>query len=101
MGRYRLAIEVATALVEHGFRTLGLHTILGGAASGNRRVERLARWFGASIVARRPGPDWMAARGWSEVDWALRREDWLRSERRPGSPRRISLDRLDGDTPGF
>ena len=74
-GRYRLVIEVASALIEHGFRDLGLRTIVGHSASGNRRVERLARWFGADITARRNGPEWMAARGWQEVDWALGRKN--------------------------
>jgi ribosomal-protein-alanine N-acetyltransferase len=83
-GRYRLAIEAAGALVEHGFRDLDLHTIVGSTASGNRRVDRLAHWFGAEIVARRNGPEWMAARGWHEVDWALPREAWATSGRRSG-----------------
>ena len=81
-GRYRLAIDVTSALIEHGFRHLNLHTIVGTTHSGNRRVERLARWFGADIVARRDGPDWMAARGWQEIDWALTRETWETTERR-------------------
>ena len=75
-GRYRLAVEVAGALVGFGFRDLGLEAILGSTASGNRRVERLARWFGAEIVARRAGSDWMTARGWVEVDWALTVSRW-------------------------
>ena len=75
-GRYRLAVEVAGALVRFGFRELGLEAILGSTASGNRRVERLARWFGAEIVARRAGSDWMTARGWAEVDWALTVARW-------------------------
>jgi len=83
-----LAIEVASALIEHGFRYLNLHTIIGDTASGNTRVERLARWFGADIVARRDGPDWMVARGWQEVEWALTREKWVKSERR----RHVSVD---------
>jgi [ribosomal protein S5]-alanine N-acetyltransferase len=83
-GRYRLAVEVASALLEHGFQTLGLRAIIGRSASGNKRVEKLARWFGAEMVARRDGPDWMAARGWSEVDWALFRDDWGRSDRKRG-----------------
>jgi ribosomal-protein-alanine N-acetyltransferase len=66
-GRYRLAVEVAGALLGHGFRDLGLRAIVGDTASGNRRVERLARWFGADIVARRAGPEWMEARGWQEM----------------------------------
>ena len=75
-GRYRLAVDVAAALIANGFDELGLDRIVGATASGNRRVERLAKWFGATIVARRPGPDWMTARGWLEVDWSLTREGW-------------------------
>jgi ribosomal-protein-alanine N-acetyltransferase len=78
-GHYRLALDVAIALAAYGFETLGLHRIVGSTASGNRRVARLASWFGARIVATRQGPDWMTARGWQEVDWALERKDWLRS----------------------
>lgn len=81
-GRYRLAIEVATALMEHGFGNLGLQLIMGDTASGNQRVEKLARWFGAEIVARRDGPAWMSARGWTEVDWVLARQDWMKFTRR-------------------
>jgi ribosomal-protein-alanine N-acetyltransferase len=75
-GRYRLALEVAAALVEFGFGSLKLNRIVGRTASGNTRVEKLARWFGAKPVAARPGPAWMALKGWSEVDWALSREGW-------------------------
>ena len=81
-GRYRLGIEVASALLEYGFFNLDLHTIVGDAASGNRRVERLARWFGANIIGQRAGPEWMAARGWQEVVWALARDDWAKSKQR-------------------
>jgi ribosomal-protein-alanine N-acetyltransferase len=81
-GRYRLAIETAGTLIDHGFAEFGLERIVGNTASGNRRVERLARWFGARIVARRPGPEWMAARGWQEVAWALTRQGWADSGRR-------------------
>lgn len=86
-GRYRLAIEVASALLEHGFQNLGLHTIVGDSGSGNKPVERLARWFGANMVARRDGPAWMAARGWSAVDWALTRDHWVASDGRRGRSR--------------
>lgn len=75
-GRFRLALDVTAALLRCGFETLNLQTIVGDAASGNRRVEKLARWFGAEIVARREGPAWMQARGWQEVDWALHRQKW-------------------------
>jgi [ribosomal protein S5]-alanine N-acetyltransferase len=75
-GRYGVAIEVACAFIEYGFFSLRLHTITGDTASGNSRVEKLARWFGAAIVDRRDGPAWMSARGWDEVDWALSRAAW-------------------------
>ena len=78
-GRYRLAIDVVDALLEFGFNELDLSSIVGDTASGNRRVEKLARWFGAEITGRRPGPAWMAARGWCEVDWAIDREARTRS----------------------
>ena len=54
-GRCGLAIEVASALVKHGFHDLDLHLIVGSTASGNTRVERLARWFGASSPPVGPG----------------------------------------------
>jgi RimJ/RimL family protein N-acetyltransferase len=81
-GRYGLAMEVACALVEYGFRTLRLHTIIGNTASGNSRADRLARWFGAAIVDRRDGPAWMRARGWQEVEWGLSRDAWVASPAR-------------------
>jgi [ribosomal protein S5]-alanine N-acetyltransferase len=80
-GRYRLAVEIVTALLEHGFGALELHTIVGTTTSSNQRVEKLARWFNAEIVAHRPGPDWMAARGWHEIEWKLTRSAWARSGR--------------------
>jgi ribosomal-protein-alanine N-acetyltransferase len=85
-GRYRLAVEVARALVAFGFRELGLDLILGSTASGNRRAERLARWFGAEIIAQRTGADWMKARDWVEVDWALSRSRWELTETSKARP---------------
>lgn len=75
-GRYRLALDASHALLQFGFENLKLAAIIGNTASGNHRIEKLARWFGARIVARRPGPDWMQARGREEVDWEIRRETW-------------------------
>lgn len=75
-GRYRLALDAATALLRFGFGTLHLQTIIGDTASGNRRIEKLARWLGAEIIAQREGPAWMQARGWKEVDWALSQQQW-------------------------
>jgi ribosomal-protein-alanine N-acetyltransferase len=77
-GRYRLAVTVASALVKFGFEDLGLDALIGRTASGNRRIERLARWFGAEAGDKRAGADWMTARGWMEVDWSLSRLTWER-----------------------
>jgi ribosomal-protein-alanine N-acetyltransferase len=63
-GRHRLAIEIAGALLRHGFDRLQLRTIYGITARGNRRVARLAAWFGGECVA---------ATG-DEVVWRLARE---------------------------
>lgn len=82
-GRFRLALDVASALLVYGFGTLDLHSISGDTASGNTRIAKLAGWFGAKITDRRDGPDWMKARGWQEVDWILTRADWLRSRAAP------------------
>lgn len=92
-GAYRLAVDVASALIEYAFSVLDLDLIVGRTASGNRRVERLARWFGATSAAYRDGPEWMALRGWFEVDWTLDRNAWCagRSQdraRRSYRPRR-------------
>jgi ribosomal-protein-alanine N-acetyltransferase len=75
-GRHRFALEIASALLRYGFEVLKLQRIVGSTASGNARVERLARWFGANILEQRSGAAWMSARGWQEVDWALTRETW-------------------------
>jgi [ribosomal protein S5]-alanine N-acetyltransferase len=75
-GRYALAIEIARALLDFGFATLGLQEIHGVTTVENQRVARLARWFGADAVATRPGPAWVQARGWSEVEWRITRERW-------------------------
>jgi [ribosomal protein S5]-alanine N-acetyltransferase len=83
-GRYRIALDAAECLLEYGFDTLQLVRIVGDTASGNKRVDKLARWFGARIIDRRDGPKWMRARGWKEVDWALARDEWRRSVRRHG-----------------
>ena len=77
-GRYRLALDASATLLDYAFDQLHLDTVTGSTASGNKRVEKLARWFGAQIKEQRVGPAWMTARGWKEVDWTLTREDWRR-----------------------
>lgn len=79
-GRFGLALDASSALIRYGFEELQVATITGDTASGNRRVEKLARRFGAKIVAQRSGPVWMRDRGWYEVDWEITREAWERTK---------------------
>ena len=76
-GRYGYAIEVMRALVAFGFGSLGLKKIYGGTVSANDRIARLASSFGAVAVTR-PTPAWMVARGWSQIEWHITREQWER-----------------------
>jgi RimJ/RimL family protein N-acetyltransferase len=75
-GRYAYAIEVGRALLDFGFKELGLEVISGSTVSANARINRLAEWFGAEEVAIRPGASWMFDRGWNEVHWRITRERW-------------------------
>lgn len=75
-GRYAYAIEVANALIEFGFRELGLKEIRGVSVSANLRIARLAHRYGFVAVGTRPTPDWMCERGWSQTEWQLTRESW-------------------------
>jgi ribosomal-protein-alanine N-acetyltransferase len=74
-GGYGYAIEVMRALVEFGFGSLELNEIYGGTVSVNTRIARLASSFGAVAVTRST-PAWMLARGWSQVEWQVKREQW-------------------------
>ena len=90
-GRYGYALEVARALLAFGFCELGLQAIQGVTASGNPRVERLARWFGAAVspaVQARPGCRRAAG---TRSKWRVTREQWSGSlppdvDRIAGSP---------------
>lgn len=75
-GRYAYAIEVGNAVIELGFRDLGLKEIRGISVSANLRVARLAHRYGFVAIGTRPSPDWMCARGWSQTEWQLTRESW-------------------------
>lgn len=74
-GRYGYAIEVMRALVEFGFGSLELNEIYGTTVSVNARIARLASSFGAVAITR-PTPAWMLAKGWSQVEWQVTREQW-------------------------
>lgn len=79
-GRYGYAIEVMYALVEFGFGSLGLKQIYGGTVSANTRIARVVSALGAVATAP-PTPAWMAARGWSRIEWQITREQWESSRR--------------------
>ena len=74
-GRYGYAVEIMHALGDFAFGILKLRNIYGGTVSANARVARLASSFGA-VATTRPTPAWMAARGWSQVEWHVTREQW-------------------------
>jgi len=77
-GRYAYAIEVGRAVLNFGFRELKLDVISGSTVSANVRINRLAEWIGAEVVARRPSSKWMSEQGWSKVDWRITRAQWDR-----------------------
>lgn len=59
-GRFRLALDVTTALFQLGFETLDLTAIIGDTASDNRRIEKLARWSEPNLL--RNGSDRIGCR---------------------------------------
>lgn len=44
-------------MIAFGFRELDLASIMGVTASDNKRIARLADWFGAEVVAERHGSE--------------------------------------------
>ena len=89
-GRFRLAFDASVALLRYGFEVRKFAAIVGDTASGNHRVEKFARYFGATIVAQRSGPEWMQKRGWHEVDWEITAQAWKKAKgamaQKPRSP---------------
>ena len=75
------ATEAARALLAFGFSSLRLEAVRGTTVSANTQVTQLVRRLGFRQVADRAGPAWLAARGWREVTWELRHEDWRTHER--------------------
>lgn len=74
--RHAYAVEIGRGMLDFGFRELGLGVVIGSTVSANARISRLAEWFGAEIVATRPGDAWMTAREFSHVDWRITRDQW-------------------------
>lgn len=65
------ASEAARAILRFAFDDLGVREVRGVTVSANSRVQRLVARLGFREVETRPGPNWMRARGWSEVVWGL------------------------------
>ena len=70
------ASEAARALLDFGFSALHLDAVRGTTISANTRVAQLLRRLGFRPVGERAGAAWLAERGWREVTWELRREEW-------------------------
>lgn len=71
-----VATEAARAILGFGFRELGLEEVRALSVTENARLTRLVSKLGFAVLNRRPGSDWMAARGLSETEWRLSRERW-------------------------
>jgi ribosomal-protein-alanine N-acetyltransferase len=75
-GRYAYAIEIGKALIDFGFRDLGLGEIIAISVNVNLRVSQLAERYGFWAIDTQPGSDWMQMQGWSQVKWQFTRESW-------------------------
>lgn len=65
------AAEAARAILEFGFRDLGVREVHGVTVTQNISVQRLVERLGFTKVETRPGEDWMSDRGWSVTEWRL------------------------------
>ena len=79
--RRGFASEAARAILEFGFRDLGVQEIRGVTITENVRVQRLVERLGFTKVETRPGADWMGARGWNETVWGITASKWSEYER--------------------
>lgn len=70
------ASEAARAILEFGFRDLGVQEVRGVTITENVRVQRLVERLGFTRVETRPGAAWMSARGWSETVWGITAGLW-------------------------
>jgi ribosomal-protein-alanine N-acetyltransferase len=75
-GRYAYAIEIGKALIDFGFRNLGLEKIIDVSVNVNLRVSRLAERYGFQALDTQSGSDWMQMQGWSQIKWQMTRESW-------------------------
>ena len=81
-GRFGYAIELLRALAKFGFTALELEAIYGLTVSANFRIARLLEAIGATSTTR-PTSEWMAGKGWTQLEWRLTRTQW-QGERKIG-----------------
>lgn len=81
-GHYRYAIEIAEAMLAHGFGPLDLEEIVSNTTEANERIHRLARWYGATLAS------W----GEGKALWCFSRASWC-DAMRAGRPGKRSLRR--------
>lgn len=70
------ATEAARAILDFGFRDLGLEAVHGVTVTENIRVQRLVAKLDFTPLETRPGPAWMSDRSWSETVWGTTAERW-------------------------
>jgi [ribosomal protein S5]-alanine N-acetyltransferase len=70
-GCYAYAIEAGRAMLDFGFSELNLEAISGSTIGENLRINRLAEWFGAEVIATRANSVQKDHLSWSEVDWRI------------------------------
>lgn len=77
-GSHGVAIEIIGAMVAFGFGALELHEIYGLTTVSNFTAARLASWFGAVEVSRRPRSGRVGGGGSdAPVEWCITRGAWL------------------------
>ncbi len=75
-GRHAYAVEIGRAMLDFGFSDLCLRVITGASVSGNSRIARLAKWFGAEIIATQSGLEQTSAPEGNTLHWRITREQW-------------------------
>lgn len=68
--------ETAVALLDFGFRDLGVVVVNGQTVSANARVARLVSRLGFRRARTSDGTEWMKVRGWRYDEWELTAEAW-------------------------
>ena len=70
------ATEAARTILGFAFRELRLQEVRGVSVTENTRVTNMMPRLGFTLLGRYAGPAWLDARGWSQTEWQLTREQW-------------------------